>query len=636
MNFRLTSILTIVLVLLIGLVYFAQREGVDTKPKEPEHKLLATAPKAVEAVTLARDNKTVAAFQKTADKWALTEPLKAPVETWQIDSVADALKTLSYRDKFAAEPSGLKSLEGTGVEPASAVVKFTDSDKVEHTLAVGKRTPVGTRYVRIDKDPDVYEVDGSWFDKLDKDPAEFRSKDLLEIASDRITALTLETPKQTLQADKRDGKWTITKPITTRANTTVFDDMATALNSLRVESFTDITPDSAGLTPPVLTVTVQAKDKDATPSPAPATSQPATQPKVSPTTIQFGNYADLTKKNVYATVSGHTEVYVLNADIYKKFDKTLFAARDAAVTPAAVDDATALEISAPVALNLTRKDGTWTLQNPAITADMTTVSAVLTALKNLRANKFVDAPGDLKAIGLAPAERTITLTLPGQTQRETILIGHAEKAEPLTPVQRQGEPTVFLVQTADLAKLSPELLTLRDKAVAKFPADALRSIAISGPAVAAPLSFVHTGTTWTVNGKTADSAKVTTLLSDLDPLSAQRWTTMAPHAGATPDLQVDIVSTQAAATQPATLPAVQAAGPQVQHQVTRTVLLYRGKETAAAPTTAPAVATWSATLTPADATTWTFEPTATLIEHLTKTTYEAPTTAPATAPATAP
>ena len=55
-------------------------------------------------------------------------------------------------------------------------------------------------------------------------------------------------------------------------------------------------------------------------------------------------------------------------------------------------------------------------------------------------------------------QRTISIAVPGQSQREVILIGKPETAEPLTPVMREGETTVYMVQTplGELDRPGPE------------------------------------------------------------------------------------------------------------------------------------------------------------------------------------
>jgi hypothetical protein len=110
----------------------------------------------------------------------------------------------------------------------------------------------------------------------------------------------------------------------------------------------------------------------------------------------------------------------------------------------------------------------------------------------------------------------------------------------------------------------------------------------------------------------------------LDPVSAVRWIGAAPPA-ATPAAQIDIVTDEAPAAA-GTFPAAPLVGPAIKKHVHHALLLYKVQDK------------WSATLSPATDTpaVWTFEPSANLIDHLTKTTYEAVTTAPTTTPSTAP
>ena len=62
-------------------------------------------------------------------------------------------------------------------------------------------------------------------------------------------------------------------------------------------------------------------------------------------------------------------------------------------------------------------------------------------LKNLRAIKYVDNPGDLKSIGLDPPHMKVELTVPGQSQHEVLLVGKPETADNVTPVMRSAANT---------------------------------------------------------------------------------------------------------------------------------------------------------------------------------------------------
>src|SRR5207253_34810 len=78
----------------------------------------------------------------------------------------------------------------------------------------------------------------------------------------------------------------------------------------------------------------------------------------------------------------------------------------------------------------------------------------------------------------------IDLTLPGQSQHEVLLVGNpetAEGAEKVTPIMRQGEPTVYLLPTAEAEKLKTSAINFRNRDVENVITDRIRTIAITGP-----------------------------------------------------------------------------------------------------------------------------------------------------------
>ncbi len=268
--------------------------------------------------------------------------------------------------------------------------------------------------------------------------------------------------------------------------------------------------------------------------------------------------------------------------------------------------------------------------------------------------------GDLKSIGLDPPAHTIALTLPGQSQREVILIGNPEKAEPLTPVLRQGESTVYMVQTGDLAKLMPPGLSpyaLRDKTIERLaPAD-IRSIEIAGRGAEEAVTLRHEGVNWRVlkDGKVmeADATKISGLLDAFDPLTAAKWLPQAGAPATQAPVEVTVRITYSMPPAATTVPATGPARPPATSPATAPATTRAGATAASAPAaTAPLVSgpaqagptvtkiltlsknkdnTWTASYAPMAGPSWVFEPTAGLVEQLTATHYAAPA---ATAPAT--
>ena len=652
MNFRLTLSMVIVLVLvLIGYLAFTNHQQ-NVKPEDEATKnlLISPAPKEIKSIAYAQDGDKQVAFEKSTAGWNLTYPTSAPANTFDIDPIADGLKTLSYKEKFEPEPTGVKSAESTGTDKPHNTIAFTDDGGKQHTLALGKAT-IGGIFATLDSGKTIYLLANNPLDALQKDPSEFRNRTIKDSPAEKITALQIKRPNQTLSLTKTtDNKWLITAPISARANHATADELINEMKDIHAFGFSDLAKNSpaTGLNPPVLTVTANVEDSSTPPTPPTTqpTSAAATQSaKGTPVTLELGYYTDLTKKNaVYASLAGSNDVFTVAADTFKKLDRQLKDLRDPAITPAPIANATEISISpatshASPAENLftAKKDGDkWMLTSYIRPARLGTpeINALLSDIANLRAINFSDDAGNLKALGLDPPQTTITLTVPGQSQKETILVGKPETADKVTPMMRQGEPTVYLVQTVEAEKILPTVLALRDKNVDKLNADAIRTIAVTGEK---NFTLQRDGSVWSVTEQNAkpekaDDLKITPILGDFTPLTAaayladdvsDHW-----HLPAKPDLTVTITSQEmiAPATQPTTL-AAKPVGPMPSHAVTHTLALYKDAKTN----------TWKAVWEGSSEPQWLFQPTPGLITRLTATSYAAPMTQPAaTQPATTP
>ncbi len=352
MNFRLTIALIVVLAALSIAVYFLSRPGGTAPVKAQADAVFATEPKALTTISLSRGNAVAVAFQKEAEEWVMTAPVKSATAHYAVASLADTLTDLRFRDKFKPEASGRRSLEAVGLASPQASLKFTDTDGVERTLLIGKHSPTGGVYVRVggDSSNTVYEVNPqNWYDQLDGDPAQFRSRELFTIDTEHVTALGIGHPDETvapveLVKSAASGKWVVQRPVSTRASAKAVANILEQLRNLRIDTFEEVKRDNpaTGLAKPRLTV--KFFESAAVPATAPAATGPATQPKVTATTIDFGYATDLSNKQVYAALTGSPEVVSVSMDTYKQLNKELNDLRDPAVTPAPVAEATSIEI----------------------------------------------------------------------------------------------------------------------------------------------------------------------------------------------------------------------------------------------------------------------------------------------------
>jgi len=632
MNFKLTLGLVILLVAVTSIFLWVQsRPAETTKKEEKKNALLSPAPKAIDAVSYARDGEVQVSFTRSGEKWMMQHPVAgAGVENWQVQRIADMIKDATYAAKFEPEATGVKSLSATGLDNPRNVISFTDDAKKERKLSLGKRAGGGGVYAKLDGANTIYLIEENLVERLDKDPTDFRNKTVAEVPTEKVQTLTVQTREQKVALKRVDGKWTITAPVPARVNTAVVDALLGELRFLRAESFTPLKPESraTGLNPAVVTVTVTYEKAAEMTPPTTAASQPAMETFA----LALGNFTDtINKTAVYARVNGGSEVIAVNADALGKMQKGLNDLRDPAPLSAAIEGATGLTIKRGETFTLNKNGEAWQLETPVkLPADSAAVGELLTTLKNLRASKFVDGAGDLKTIGLEPPTATVSITMPNTPQQEVLLIGKPEKAEPLTPVMRQGESTVYLVRTEDLAKLAPTTTALRDKAIERINADAIREIEVAGPAVNGGKAFTlkREGADWqvVVGGKAtrADDVKATSLVSELAPVTVIKW--FAPgemKAAVGGEVTVKLTLVQAENKAATTLPGAEAVGPAPVKTETRLIRMQKMGSN------------WVGMYEGGGQPAWPFEPSAALISKLTATTYEAPATQPATATAPA-
>lgn len=546
MNFRLTATLLVVLFLIVGTVLLLTsfyHPGATSSSNI--YLVFNPLPTQLSELVFREGDQVRLAFSAENGKWQMVHPVQGKVNAWDMEVLVNLFKELSYKEKFTAEPTGSKSLHTTGLDKPLYTISFTDNKQNKYKLFLGKRNAGGYVYAQVDgsaKDL-VYVLATNPLEKLDKDSSDFRSKDLFDRGTDRVVSITLQRAKQTLKlaaSSKGDkDQWMVQLPIPCRGNNIVAENMVSTLRSLQADSFVTLTRADAatGLAKPVLTVSVELLPNML------GSTQPTTLPSKT-FAVQFGNYSDLSRKTIYAAVVGSEEVVQVSAEAFDKINMQLNDLRDPVILPQPITEA--IEINLNQKLQLTKSGPTWKIQELSSkkvwNADTAEVTKFLESLRDLRANKFADGAGNLASLGLIPPHATLTITLPSGTV-ETLKIGTTDPAVPQTPLQRAGEDTVYLVANTDVAKLNIGLSTLRDKTVASFTPAQISKLSLSGAGVKFPLTITKENTkiggiqwTATINANkiNLDEVLMSGLLSDLQPLTAQKWLSEVKKDGLPP------------------------------------------------------------------------------------------------------
>ena len=137
----------------------------------------------------------------------------------------------------------------------------------------------------------------------------------------QLTVRQRDKPPLTLQ--KTAGVWKVAGPQPMPADASAVDELLYAVINMTPVSFVDAPSAAQGLTRPAAVVSF---------STAPPSTQPTTGPATVPamTTVTFGGYDDVQKKNVFASLSDGTVVKVA-ASVLTSLDKTPLDVRDKAV-----------------------------------------------------------------------------------------------------------------------------------------------------------------------------------------------------------------------------------------------------------------------------------------------------------------
>jgi hypothetical protein len=350
MNFKTTLVLIVLLAVAAIALFVTRDKGTDeaAAPAGGEKKLIAdlTADK-VAKISVAPASGEKFTLQKTGANWNLTEPVTAPAESFEVDSLARAITDAQTRGAIKAADAGSDS---TGLANPAYRVELTTSDGKSHTINVGAKSAVGGNvYVSLGDGKDVYVVPVALAEQLEKPAKDYRKTQLVsDLSQAQVKQLTVtdKDGKVAVRAVKQGEDWQILEPTKMPAEKSAIDDMLFAATGLRAVEFVSESAADAPkyqLDKPQLTVALSTDAPATQPATAPAATQAA------PRTIAFGRHDDVLKQNVYATVSGSPTIAKVAATALTSFSKKPLELRDKRVVNIEPEQVSKLSFAADIA-----------------------------------------------------------------------------------------------------------------------------------------------------------------------------------------------------------------------------------------------------------------------------------------------
>ncbi len=395
---------------------------------------------------------------KNNNVWEFASGAPTGSKSAEFAAVDDFLR--SVRDLVATgfEPAG-DSLQDYGFKPARLTVAITTDGALEPLrLSFGKPTPSGTGfYVKNENENSVAVVKSDAAEALVVNPMYFASRDMLRFDRNRVGKIELTRGDRSVTLQSKAGMWLLTAPVNAPADAAVVSNILSDLSTLRARRVVGSKNQLAAfnLTEPqifaVLTVNPPAP-------PSTQSSQPASQPTAPPEILTVA--ASKKDGKAYAIVAGSDSICEVDPRVFDDLDAELL---DKRVFPAGVSNATAVTIArdAGAAFTFEKKDDQWSLAGESsFPADATKVTAVVSALTELKAQKFVSYDAkDLAAFGLDKPALAITLKLADGESREFRVAAKGPTGD--TTGQRfatlVGSGRVFLITKEELAKLDKDV-----------------------------------------------------------------------------------------------------------------------------------------------------------------------------------
>jgi hypothetical protein len=252
-------------------------------------------------------------LEKSGDDWRMTQPIKAPAEKTEVETLLGKFAPLKA-DKFVDDkPADIKKY--TLHQPWIQVDIWPMGKKRQTTLFIGRKSQAdsGKVFAMTSSEKPVFLLPDTILTDLKKTSNDLRRKNVLGITKDDVTRIALRNKSGSFGLEKSGDDWKLYQPSTGKADGGTVDSILFAVQDLRADEFIDKPkPDKVyGLHQPQADVAVTEK---------------------STTTKLLLGRRNADNTGVFAKVEGDSTVYLVGTSILDTLNKKLSDLRDKTVT----------------------------------------------------------------------------------------------------------------------------------------------------------------------------------------------------------------------------------------------------------------------------------------------------------------
>ena len=464
--------------LLVAVLLFAVIVGLkifDAKPAAVVARVLpGFKPGAVTSVQVRPADQLEIRADRTNEVWELTKPIVYPAQATSIAALLVALEQLQPAAfitgaQMRQQPNA--DVEFGFVSPQATLALLTGEGRKQ--IIVGTNTAPGDQvYVQVVGVEGVFVVDAEWLKLIPRTADQWRDTALLDLTKLAFNRITVSNTATLIELQFHPGSrvWSLTRPMSARADNPRLTGMLQKLLNLRVGKFVTDNPkadaEAFGLQPPELEI---------------AFSRGANAPM----RVQFGKSPTNDSAVVYARRDDGPTIVTVAREALLPWRAPLNEFRDQRLVTLAqpVDQ---IEVRDGESFTLQRQgSNSWRVVGQELPVDGGLVAEFLHTLTTLPIVQFKDAvtEPDLAAYGLAAPTRQIILRAAGTNGTGPTNLVVAELSfgatnEAKVFVRRADENPVYAIRLADYEKLPVAAWQLRERRLWNFTEDDVARLTI--------------------------------------------------------------------------------------------------------------------------------------------------------------
>jgi hypothetical protein len=436
MKFRGLIAAVVVLAALGGLLWWSQRHQPNPTPATPAlPAILKIDAKDVAGVTLQQKGQPpIVLVRSGSTAWQIAEPASYRANSESTEQILSALGNLVPQRVVDEKPANLATY---GLSDPAVTVAIARKNNQSIRLLLGDKTPTGDSiYAMVSGNPRVYTVE-QWVDStFSKSLNDLRDKHLLPVKTQDVNQVEILRKDQDIAVSRIPGGWQIQKPAAYRANNYEVDDLVSQLTSATWDPATSSSEADSAFAHGTLVATA----KVTTGSGAQAETD----------TLEVRKAKDGT---AYAKSSAVSGVWKVDASLATALDRDADSYRNKQLFSFGYTDPLNIHYHAgSTDLSLVRSSQDWYSNGRKM--DQTSVEAVVSALRDLAASRFVDS-------GYSHPDIDLTVVSGGGQTIEKV---HLQKTADGAIAKREDDPGIYVLDANPINALETAIAGVKPAA----------------------------------------------------------------------------------------------------------------------------------------------------------------------------